>query len=75
MEPQTAFGQEGFRTGREGESNHPLSHESAIDPNLPVRLLPSCPPPGSASLSFCVREAAARDHQDPARSCRSRQAA
>ena len=32
MEPQTAFGQEGFRTGREGESNHPLSHESAIDP-------------------------------------------
>ena len=36
------------------------------DPNLPVRSLRSCPSPGPTSFRFCVREAAARDHQDPA---------
>jgi hypothetical protein len=39
---------------------------SQPDPNLPVRLLRSCPSPGPASFRFCVRKAAARDHQDPA---------
>lgn len=32
----------------------------------PVRLLRSCPSPGPTSFRFRVREAATRDHQDPA---------
>jgi hypothetical protein len=36
------------------------------DPNLPVRLLQSCPTLESTSFGFYVSEAAVRGHQDPA---------
>ena len=45
------------------------------DPNLPVRLLRSCPTIGPTSFRFLVSEAAVRGHQDPAINRRRRQAA
>jgi hypothetical protein len=45
---------------------NPKARPSQPDPELPFGLLQSCPSPGPASFRFCVREAAARDHQDPA---------
>ena len=42
------------------------SRTALDDPYPPVGLLQSCPSPGPISFRFCVREAAARDHQDPA---------
>jgi hypothetical protein len=46
-----------------------LRRTGDADPKLPVRLLRSCPLSGPASFRFCVREAAAHDHQDPATFC------
>ncbi len=74
--PRVGLHRSGARSRRQKADPHPEVPDSRRprseedDPNLPVRLLRSCQSPGTISFRFCVREAAARDHQDPAKSGR-----